>query len=346
MRSLSSAMVSLSHRECIHCPKPGRNLEKTTPARNHGDTAFPGWVSALIRSECLPDAYAQSVPEHIAPLARRTYALYTAKERPIVVGIAGAQGSGKTTLALFLEHWLRREEGLRCATLSLDDVYLGHAQRQRLARRVHPLLATRGVPGTHDVALAEALLDDLARNGGRHVVKLPVFDKARDDRAPAATWPTLEAPVDVVLFEGWCVGACPQLDADLQPPVNELEAREDPDGRWRRYANQCLAGDYARLFSRLDALVMLRVPSFERVLEWRRLQEQKLRARLSEQTAGTDSPTVLSDAGVARFTRHFERLTRHMLKTMPARANTVIDVDDEHRLAARRDRDWVPNTRR
>lgn len=284
------------------------------------------WVEELCRAESLPESYAAAVRDHVAPLATRIARLRQSLARPVIVGISGAQGSGKSTLALFTANWLRRELGMLVACLSLDDLYLTRAERERLARDRHPLLATRGVPGTHDTGLANALLDALTGAGTADPVRLPVFDKAGDDRLPEADWAETAAPVDVVLFEGWCVGARPQRAEDLGRPANALEAGEDTDGSWRRYVNARLATDYAALFARIDLLIMLRVPSFERVFDWRRLQERKLRARL-----GADRGQ--SDAALERFIRHFERLTRHMLATMPGYADVVIDIDDEHRMA-------------
>ena len=185
-----------------------------------------GWMQQLCTRQQLPAGYADDANEIIGGLARRVAALHRARRRPLVVGISGAQGSGKTTLSAFLEAWLEREEGLSAATLSLDDCYLDNASRQALAAEVHPLLVTRGVPGTHDVELAASLLDALTASTGE--VRLPVFDKVRDDRAPEASWRRVRAPVDVVLFEGWCVGARPQPAAALAAPINELEALAYP----------------------------------------------------------------------------------------------------------------------
>jgi D-glycerate 3-kinase len=230
---------------------------------------------------------------------------------PVVVGLTGPQGSGKSTLAAALPGLLARR-GLRTAVLGLDDLYLPKAERLRLAAEVHPLLATRGVPGTHDVGLGVEVLEALKQGAP---TRLPSFDKAVDDRRPPAQWRAVAGPVDVILFEGWCVGARPQPADELARPVNELERRCDPDGVWRRYANAALAGDYQRLFGLVDLQILLLAPSFDVVLGWRLQQEHALRAR----TGGGQS-----DAEIAVFIQHYERLTRHIAAEMPGRADVVV----------------------
>lgn len=290
------------------------------------------WLEDFIARHKLPLDYAEAVGRVVVPLAKRLHDSHQVNGRPLIVGISGAQGSGKTTLALILCDWLVHEMGLATACLSLDGLYLRKAQRRELSRAVHSLLATRGVPGTHDVAQAEDLLDLLIDVDHERTVALPVFDKALDDRAPAHQWPIVNTPVDVVLLEGWCVGARPQAPGALAEPVNALEAERDRLGRWRRYVNERLQSDYASLFLRLDVLVMLRVPNFEKVLEWRRLQEKKLRQRLRGRSRTGAKPPGMSNGEIAHFVRHYERLTRHMLETMPAYADAVIDVDENHRM--------------
>ena len=235
-----------------------------------------------------------------------------------VVGLSGAQGSGKSTLADGLAGELAAQ-GLSVAVLSLDDVYRTRAERAALAAAVHPLLQTRGPPGTHDVELAERLLDALARAGP---VTMPRFDKARDDRAPPEAWDRVEGPADVILFEGWCLGVPPQAEGAVANPVNALERERDPDGRWRRWVNAQLSKRYARLWERLDALVVLQAPSFDVVLGWRLQAERALRARTG---------LGMSDDEVAAFVAHYERLTRWALETLPARADVLIELAPDRR---------------
>ncbi|MEO5707940.1 MAG: kinase [Alteraurantiacibacter sp.] len=271
-------------------------------------------IDALIAEHHLPRSYRAVVEEYWAPLAD----MIATRNKPLIVGINGAQGSGKSTLCAFLEVLLA-ERGLNVATLSLDDLYLSKADRQRLAAEIHPLFATRGVPGTHAPALGMAIFD--AVKAGRDIT-LPRFDKGTDDRLPDPQH--VSGPVDVLLFEGWCVGCTPEADEELLDPVNALERGEDPDGVWRSVANLWLRGEYRDLFARLDMLVMLKVDGFDAVTANRRKQEDKLRK------ARPDAPGLMDEAALVRFCQHYERLTRHMLEDLPRRADVVIEIGPDH----------------
>lgn len=282
-----------------------------------------GAITALIAAEGLPAAYRDTVDRFWRPLAVTIAAAAAQAGQPRIIGVNGSQGSGKSTLCRMLEVLLREEHGLNVATLSLDDLYLTMRERAELAATVHPLLATRGVPGTHDVALGEAVLTAVRQ--GRAGMRLPRFDKARDDRAPEAEWPVIAAPIDVLLFEGWCMAATPQTPVDLTAPINRLEANEDADGTWRAYVNAALQGPYRALFAEFDILVMLAAPGFDAVLGWRQLQESKLRAR----TGGG-----MNDTEVARFVMHYERITRHLLAELPERADVVVSLGSDHAVTS------------
>ena len=245
-----------------------------------------------------------------------------------VIGINGAQGSGKSTLAAFLVDALA-DKGLRCATLSIDDCYLSRADRARLAEEVHPLLQTRGVPGTHDVRAGIQLLQRLSQLKAGEPLRMPVFSKAADDLRPESDWRRVRGPFDLVLFEGWCVGIPPQNAADLLEPINALEQEEDADGRWRRYVNNRLATDYAEWFDRIHALVYLQLPGFDQVIEWRGQQERQLAAQVDGQGDG-----LMSAPALERFIRHYERLTRQALKILPSQADVCISLDTEHSVTS------------
>ncbi len=261
------------------------------------------------------------LPEALAPIEAVVRARLATTAAPQVIGLCGAQGSGKSTIAAHLA-----ERIPDTVVLSLDDLYLTLAERERLAAMVHPLLRTRGVPGTHDVALGEALLEDL--RAGR-AVRLPRFDKAIDDRAPESTWPRAEG-ARLVIFEGWCVGARPQTEEALDRPVNGLEDDEDPDEIWRRYANGALGGLYRDLF-RLDALILLAAPDFGAVYRWRLQQEHALAAAIA---AGRRGGRAMSDDEVGRFIQFYQRLTQHILGEMPGRADLVVRLDANRQVIA------------
>jgi D-glycerate 3-kinase len=291
------------------------------------DSDFGDWLAAYRGAQQLPASFAGLVDQLHVPMAAAVARAARAGGGLFVLGLCGAQGSGKSTMARVLAQLLAGH-GLRAAVLSLDDLYYTRAQRQKLAAQVHPLLATRGPPGTHDPALGAEVIAALAE--GRRVA-LPRFAKERDDRRPRATWPVAGPGVDVLLFEGWCVGARPEAEAALAAPVNALERDEDGQGIWRRHVNAALRGAYAALFARIDMLVLMRAPSFETVTAWRLEQEAKLRAA----SGAEPGSRVMSETEVLRFVQFFERTTRQIDREMPGRADMVIALDEQRQV-----REW------
>lgn len=249
---------------------------------------------------------------------------HAAGDAPRILGISGLQGTGKSTLAAQLVA-AAQARGLRAVSLSIDDVYLDQPERQQLAHDVHPLLATRGPPGTHDVVLACHTLDAL-RAG--QPVDLPRFDKLGDRRVPHAQWQRSDA-VDLVVFEGWCLGATAETDEALRDPVNALERDEDGDGRWRRWCNDALARDYPALWTRIDHLLFLQPPGFEVVREWRWQQECAMAAAARQ--AGAATGNAMTRAQVDRFIQHYERVSRQALRVLPALASATITLDADRR---------------
>lgn len=267
-----------------------------------------------------------ATPAHGFPASLIQAALASIRALPRSVpvwGLSALQGTGKSTFATQLAQ-AASQAGLRTAVLSLDDFYLTRAARRTLARQVHPLLETRGPPGTHDLPLALATLEAL--RAGR-AVKLPRFDKLADDRAPESRWPTLEAPAQLVIFEGWCLGTPAQEADELATPLNALERDEDTDGRWRRHCNHVLARDYPALWNTCDALWFLQPPGFENVLAWRWQAEEQLKAAHPGQ-AGMTRPQL------ERFVQHYERVSRQALRALPDIADHVVGVDAQRRVLA------------
>lgn len=291
---------------------------------------IPAWQKAFLDQHRLGAAYlrfAQCWFEPLATslLAHRIGASGVHPGPPLLVAVNGSQGSGKTTLCAYLCAHLQAEWGVRAVALSLDDFYLTHARRRELAVSVHPLLATRGVPGTHDVDLLNTTLDALLAPSRTDAVAVPRFDKARDDRRLRSRWDQVEGRIDIVLLEGWCIGARPQTVEELLRPVNQLEQEEDPDALWRSYANTALQHKFLPLYERVDKWVMLAAPSFGCVYRWRLEQEHKLAMVVQGEKGG-----LMSDKQVARFVQFYQRLTQHCLTALPAAVDYLYTLD-EHR---------------
>lgn len=234
---------------------------------------------------------------------------------PRLLGVSGLQGSGKSTVAAAMVR-LAGLRGMRAVSLSLDDFYLGHEARQALGGKIHPLLATRGVPGTHDLRLLLSTLDALTNPATLWPLAVPRFDKGHDDRTPRELWQCVDGPPDLVVFEGWCLGVPPQDDSELATPVNALERDEDADGTWRRFVNEQLA-IYAAAWARIDRLAVLQAPGWDVVRAWRGQAERSL--------AG--APRSMNDGALERFLSHYERISRHALRTLPARADVLVELN-------------------
>lgn len=280
----------------------------------------------LLHSMQINENISAQLQQIYLPLAAKIEERFKQFGKTLVVGVNGAQGSGKSTLCTLLEMVLREGFDLSTVSISIDDLYKTRVERRRLSESIHPLLQTRGVPGTHDTVLGGRILSELRQPTAGGTVRLPVFDKAIDDRLPEEQSRIVTTPVDVVLFEGWCVGAHPQPESALMAPVNDLETNEDRDCFWRRYVNQHLATSYADLFSHLDLLIMLKIPSFDCVYEWRSLQERKLANNASDRPVSH----IMDDKALRRFIMHYERLTRFILEDMPQRADIVLTLNREH----------------
>ena len=290
-------------------------------------TMYQQLIKDFIQQERLPSTYLLDATQYFLPLVRDIKAeIQSSRKGPFLIGINGAQGTGKSTLAKLLSALLT-SSGYRTVNLSIDDFYYSKAKRQELADEIHPLLRSRGVPGTHDVDLALNLIEQLCAAGSNQQITLPRFDKSLDDCRPVAACEQIQGPIDIIILEGWFVGAKAQAGDELTQAINELEINEDSDGRWRAYVNQQLAGSYQSLFEKIHILLMLQAPGFEQILEWRSLQEEKLRA-----LAVTNASGLMDRKAIKHFIQHFERLTRHCLRTLPDSADRVFQLNTEHRI--------------
>ncbi|KAK9100869.1 hypothetical protein Scep_024299 [Stephania cephalantha] len=166
---------------------------------------------------------------------------------PLVIGFSAPQGCGKTTLVFALDY-LFRVTGCKSATISIDDFYLTYEDQAKLREEnsENALLEYRGNAGSHDLPLSvETLtaLTKLTKEGMK--MKLPRYNKSayggRGDRADFSTWPEIEGPLSVVLFEGWMLGFKPvpmevvkAIDPQLEIVNKNLEAYYDA---WDHFIN-------------------------------------------------------------------------------------------------------------
>tara|TARA_R110001583_G_scaffold93386_1_gene236265 strand:- start:851 stop:1735 length:885 start_codon:yes stop_codon:yes gene_type:complete len=283
-------------------------------------------ISAFIEQHKLPAEFKHTVAQYYKPLADRIFNQYTKSNKAYFVGINGCQGSGKSTLTDFLASYLRAQYQLNVAVMSLDDFYLSSEKRKQLAQDIHPLLATRGVPGTHDMtALNHVLTQLIERKTG---FSIPRFNKATDEPFLEDQWNMIEKPVDITLLEGWCWGVKSQTAEQLQAPINELELQHDTSGEWRNYVNQQLKSAYEPLYTTMDFWLALQAPSFDCVYKWRLEQEQKLKTK----NIGLANSKIMSTAEILNFTQYFQRLSVQGCNTISNSADAIFHLDYDRKI--------------
>jgi D-glycerate 3-kinase len=274
------------------------------------------WQFCFIQTHALTERYIADA----APIVKWVRAeLDKTMGAPFCLGLNGAQGSGKSTLAAYLAAAFERD-GISVAVVSIDDFYLSPQKRNRLANTVHPLLKTRGVPGTHSILQAINAVELFKK---KQKFTLPRFDKSKDQPFKTCDWLRVETPPNILIFEGWCVGLKPEPITRLSDPVNSLESKHDGSGVYRHFVNACLAEDYQQLFTQFDKLIYLDVKTFDRVYQWRLLQERQLRLK---------SGLGMSDNEIAEFIKYFERLTLWGLASLPEQSDLTIHIDNAHRF--------------
>ncbi|MFA3792316.1 kinase [Aliiglaciecola sp. SL4] len=287
-------------------------------------------LEAFIEKHQLDTNFSDVALTWFIPLAEKLKLHHDSAERPIFIGINGCQGSGKSTLTELLLTYLTEVKQLKVINLSLDDFYFSKAYRHELADSIHPLLATRGVPGTHDTKLLNQVLLNLKQQQTGFAI--PRFNKATDDPFPKEEWPVIEQPVDIILMEGWCWGVTAQTNEQLSTPINTLESEEDSDGTWRTYVNQQLQTEYQNLYQLMDFWIMLKAPSFECVFDWRLQQEQKLIQKLATASDSEAKSGIMSVNEIKRFIQHYQRLTEQSLATLKDSCDVVFDLDKHRKI--------------
>ncbi len=244
------------------------------------------------------------------------------KKKQLIVGLSGGQGSGKTTVSQILKIILKNKYKLNVVCFSIDDFYKTSIQRKKMAKEVHHLFLTRGVPGTHDCKLLFKIFNALRVKKFKKLL-IPKFDKSKDDRCKINKWQKIKKKPDIVIFEGWCVGAKSQQASELKKPLNDLEKKDDRTLTWRKKVNNELKNSYKKIFNLLDKRIYLKVPNFTYVLKWRLLQEKKLRFKFPKK--------AMTNNEIKRFIMYYERITKNMTKNYKIN-DVVAFLDKRHKI--------------
>ena len=258
------------------------------------------------------------------PISKMIKEEYLKKKKTKVIGLTGGQGTGKSTISNILKIVLKEAYKLESVIFSIDDFYKTLNERKIISKKINSLFLTRGVPGTHDTKMLYNCIKNLKNNKFRKTM-IPKFDKSNDNRSLRSKWVNVNKKPNIVIFEGWCVGVTPQKKKDLINSINKLEREKDKKKIWRKRVNEEIKKNYQKIFNLIDKIIFLKVPSFKYVFKWRLLQEKKLRAT-------SKGKKTMTDEQVNNFVMYYERLTKHMLKILPKKAHSVIDIDKKHRL--------------
>jgi len=249
------------------------------------------------------------------------------KKKPLIIGLAGGQGSGKTTISSILTLILQKYFKLNVFKVSIDDFYKTRKDRSLLSKNKHPLLMTRGVPGTHDIDLILKFFKKVKLKRFKFL-EVPKFNKAIDDRCKKSLWYKLKSKPDVVIFEGWCVGAKAQTNKQLKTPINSLERVYDQDIKWRSHVNTQLKKKYKILFKQLDGLLYLKAKNFNILRNWRLKQERKLWV----QTKNKKNLKIMSSGDVINFMQTYQRITQQMFKDAIKSSSIIMNLNSNHQI--------------
>ena len=249
------------------------------------------------------------------------------KKKPYFVGLAGGQGTGKTTISSLIKIILTKYFKLKVFRISIDDFYKTRKERTNLSKRVHPMLLTRGVPGTHDINMMLNFFRK-AKSKNFKRIKLPTFNKAIDDRFSKKYWYDLRNKPDVIIFEGWCVGAKPEKNITLKKTINSMEKAKDQKQIWRKYVNQQLKSKYKNLYSQLNCLIYLKAKNFSLLQKWRLKQERKLWLKSKKNS----NLKIMGRGDVINFMQTYQRITQNMFRYMPKHASIILNLNSNHQI--------------
>jgi D-glycerate 3-kinase len=251
----------------------------------------------------------------------------TNKKKPLIIGLAGGQGSGKTTITSILTLILQKYFKLNVFKISIDDFYKTRKDRKLLSKNKHPLLMTRGVPGTHDIDLILRFFKKIKSKNFKNLT-VPKFNKALDDRYKKTMWYKIKSKPDVIIFEGWCVGAKAQTNKQLKTPLNSMERIHDQGIKWRSHVNNQLKTKYKTLFKQLDGLLYLKAKNFHLLREWRLKQERKL----WEKTKKRKNLKIMSNTDIINFMQTYQRITQQMFRDAVKSSSIIMSLNSKHQI--------------
>ena len=249
------------------------------------------------------------------------------KKKPFILGLAGGQGTGKTTVTSIVTIILTKYFNLKVFKISIDDFYKTRKERSALSKKIHPLLMTRGVPGTHDTNIISNFFKGIKKNKFTKI-KVPKFDKSVDDRFSKNKWYKVSSKPDVIILEGWCVGARAQSTNQIKKPINSLERTKDYYLKWRKFVNLKLQREYKKIFSQLNSLIYLQAKNFKILQQWRIKQEKKLWLNSKKKK----NLKIMSKGDVINFMQTYQRITQNMFKDAPKYASIVMKLNSNHQI--------------
>ena len=249
------------------------------------------------------------------------------KNKTYIIGLAGGQGTGKTTISSLIKLILSYYFKLNVFKVSIDDFYKTRKERLKLSKTKHPLLLTRGVPGTHDIDMMNKLFSNIKKTKFRTML-IPKFDKSIDDRYNKKFWYKIKKKPDILILEGWCVGAKPEKNNTLYTPINKLEKNLDSKKKWRLHVNNQLKNKYAKLFNQMHSLLYLKAKNFNVLKSWRIKQEKKLKFK----NKNKKNNKIMNNLEVLNFMMTYQRITQNMFKITPKHSSIIIDLNDRHQI--------------
>ncbi len=251
------------------------------------------------------------------------------KKSPLIIGISGGQGTGKTTITSIIALILKQYFKFKVFKISIDDFYKTRNQRKKLSKKIHPLLMTRGVPGTHDSKIIYEFFKKI-KNKNFIKLRLPKFDKSKDDRCNRKLWHKINSRPDIIILEGWCIGAKAQKNSKLTKPINSLEKAKDPDLVWRKYFNIQLKTHYKNLFKQINEIIYLRANNFKILQKWRIKQEKTLWLKSKNKR----NLRIMNRGDIINFMKTYQRITQSMFKDAPKYASIVMKLNSNHQISS------------